>query len=94
MRAQVGAAFAVLQEGAAGAARPFALQAAKSRVLHTEPAAGAVGLAAMAAQLSQMPSPAMLHLRHVNPHVAAIFQVCWIDGHSPSAYSAMFLPAA
>ena len=72
---QVGAAFAVLQ-AAAGGGPPLALQAAKTRVLHTEPAAGAVGLAAMAAQLSRMPSPAMLHLRHVNPHVAAIFQAC------------------
>jgi hypothetical protein len=74
VRRQVGAAFAVLQE-AEGAPLPLALQAAKSRALHTEPAAGAVGLAAMAAQLAQLPSPATLHLHHVNPHVAAIFQV-------------------
>ena len=73
--AQVGAAFAVLQAGGEQGT-PLELQAAKSRLLHTEPAAGAVGLAAAAGRLQGMPGgQAMLHLRHVNPHVSAIFQV-------------------
>ncbi len=73
---QVGAAFTVLQvprEEAGGV--PLELQAAKSRLLHTEPAAGALGLAMLAARLQGMPSHHTLHLRSVNPHVAAIFQV-------------------
>ena len=71
---QVGAAFAVLQAHCEAAA-PLELQAAKSRLLHLEPAAGAAGLGMLTARLQQQPSHEMLHLRAVNPHVAAIFQV-------------------
>ena len=71
---QIGAAFAVLQAQGEAAA-PLELQAAKSRLLHLEPAAGAAGLGMLTARLQQQPSHKTLHLRAVNPHVAAIFQV-------------------
>ena len=71
---QIGAAFAVLQAQGEAAA-PLELQAAKSRLLHLEPAAGAAGLGMLTARLQQQPSHETLHLRAVNPHVAAIFQV-------------------
>lgn len=76
VHAQIGAAFTVLQAASGEAAGPLELQAAKPRLLHLEPAAGAAGLAMLAARLQQMPSHDTLHLRTVNPHVAAIFQVC------------------
>lgn len=51
------------------------LQAAKCRVLHTEPAAGAVGLTAMARRLQAEPGHSgMSQLRTMNPHVASAFQ--------------------
>lgn len=50
-------------------------QAAKARLLHTEPAAGAVGLAMLLRRLHQQPGHVALHLRHLNPHVASICQV-------------------
>ena len=71
---QIGAAFAALQAQGEAAA-PLELQAAKSRLLHLEPAAGAAGLGMLTARLQQQPSHETLHLRAVNPHVAAIFQV-------------------
>ena len=65
---EAGAALAVLHAGGEGgetpgALLPLELQAAKSRLLHTEPAAGAVGLAALAARLGQAGSHGTLHLR-------------------------------
>jgi acyl transferase domain-containing protein len=67
---EVGAAFAVLQNGEG---RPLELQAAKSRVLHTEPAAGAVGLANLVLRLRKVGVHETLHLRNINPHVGSIF---------------------
>ena len=55
-------------------------QAAKARLLHTEPAAGAVGLAMMLRRLQQQPGHVALHLRHINPHVSSIFQVALFLG--------------
>ena len=78
---QIGAAFAVLQAQGETAA-PLELQAAKSRLLHLEPAAGAAGLGMLTARLQQQPSHETLHLRAVNPHVAAIFQVSLQTGRS------------
>ena len=73
---QVGAAFAVLQASEADGATPLELLAAKTHALHTEPAAGAVGLAAALQRLLQLDGEqAMLHLRTLNPHVASIVQV-------------------
>ena len=72
---QVGAAFTVLQVGGAEGAAPLELQAAKSRLLHLEPAAGAAGLTMLVTRLQQAPNHDTLHLRSVNPHVGAIFQV-------------------
>ena len=68
---EVGAAFAVLQEGGG---RPLELQAAKSRMLHTEPAAGALGLAMLVSRLNSTGVHQTLHLRHVNPHVVSLFK--------------------
>jgi acyl transferase domain-containing protein len=67
---EIGAAFAVLQNGEG---RPLELQAAKSRVLHTEPAAGAVGLANLVLRLRKEGAHETLHLRNINPHVGSIF---------------------
>jgi hypothetical protein len=48
-------------------------QAAKNRLAHTEPAAGAVGLAAAAARLGRADaSSRFLHLRALNPYVASV----------------------
>lgn len=88
---QVGAAFTVLQVSKEEARGPLELQAAKSRLLHTEPAAGALGLALLAARLQGMPSHHTLHLRSVNPHVAAIFQACPCSLLQPSSLT---LPAS
>ncbi|PSC74592.1 Polyketide synthase isoform A [Micractinium conductrix] len=65
---EVGAAFLVLQ--ATGRA-PLELHAAKSRLLHAEPAAGAVGLAQLVLRLGQMGRHHILHLHAINPHVAS-----------------------
>lgn len=51
------------------------MQAAKARLLHSEPAAGAVGLAMVLQRLQQRGFHVALHLRSLNPHVASIFQV-------------------
>ena len=75
MSVQIGAAFTVLQSAGAEGAAPLELQAAKSRLLHLEPAAGAAGLTMLLARLQQAPSHETMHLRTVNPHVATIFQV-------------------
>lgn len=72
---QIGAALTVLQSAGAEGGAPLELQAAKSRLLHLEPAAGSAGLAMLLARLQQAPSHETLHLRAINPHVAAIFQV-------------------
>ncbi|KAK9841867.1 hypothetical protein WJX81_008145 [Elliptochloris bilobata] len=72
----VGAAAEVLA-GAAGAKarRPLELQAAKCRLLHAEPAAGALGLSALAQRLQQAAGPAMLHLRALNAYLAPTLHV-------------------
>lgn len=88
--AQVGAAFTVLQvSGEEAGQQPLELQAAKSRLLHTEPAAGALGLAMLAARLQGFASHQFLHLRSVNPHVAAIFQVCHYFSAATSLHVAL-----
>ena len=72
----------VLAGGAgAKARRPLELQAAKCRLLHAEPAAGAVGLAAVADRLRQAGGPAMLHLRSLNAYLGPTMQVagCKLD---------------
>ena len=79
---QVGAAAEVLA-GAAGikARRPLELQAAKCLALHAEPAAGALGLGALAERLRQAGGPAMLHLRALNAYLAPTLQVsALLDG--------------
>ncbi|KAK9803997.1 hypothetical protein WJX72_011444 [[Myrmecia] bisecta] len=71
---EVGAAFAVLQSARSETRQPLELQAAKSRLLHTEPAAGAVGLALLVQHLGGLGRHVTLHLRHLNPHIAGICQ--------------------
>lgn len=68
---EVGAALAAF---AGAGARPLELQAAKSRLLHTEPAAGAVGLAMLGFRMSQEAAQPTLHLRAVNPHVGSVLE--------------------
>ena len=66
-------------------------QAAKNRLAHTEPAAGAVGLAAAAARLGRADiSARFLHLRALNPYVASIAegfsrQRGWVARRQPGA---------
>ncbi len=68
-----------------------AVQAAKNRLAHTEPAAGAVGLAATAARLGRADTSArFLHLRTLNPYVASIAegfsrQRGWVARRQPGA---------
>lgn len=55
---------------------PLELQAAKSRLLHTESAAGATGLQALTQRLQEHSLPSvMLQLRSLNPYVASAIQV-------------------
>ena len=87
---EVGAAFAVFRSAVAGT-QPLELQAAKNRLAHTEPAAGAVGLAAAAARLGRADAGArFLHLRALNPYVASIAegfsrQRSWAAHRQPGA---------
>lgn len=71
---EMGAAYAVLQVPSADALQPLETQAAKSRLLHTEPAAGALGLACLVMRLGQATSHILPHLRTLNPHVAGLAQ--------------------
>ena len=84
---QVGAAFAVLlTPKSEGSGLPLELQAAKCRVLHTEPAAGAVGLMSLVARLRGSSAPGvMIHLRGMNPYVASAFQVGAAEIHNELA---------
>ena len=68
---EVGAALAVLQPAAGG--QPLSMHSTKSRLLHTEPAAGAVGLASLVRRLGNVGSHETLHLRTLNPYVSSIF---------------------
>ena len=74
---QVGAAFAALvTPRAEGGACALELQAAKCRVLHTEPAAGSIGMLTLVRRIkSELNQGLMLQLRSMNPHVASAFQV-------------------
>jgi acyl transferase domain-containing protein len=53
----------------AGTATPLRLTAAKARMGHAEPAAGAVGIAHAAGMLTQRRRAALTHLRALNPLV-------------------------
>jgi hypothetical protein len=70
---EVGAALAVLQD----VARPLKLSAAKSRMGHSEPAAGTVGIAQAAWQLGQQHNCFLPTLSAVNPHVQTIMADVW-----------------
>lgn len=71
---EVSAAFDVLLgDVSQNVGRPLDLQAVKSRLLHTEPAAGAVGLAMLVKRLQLKGAHHNLHLRTINPHVESIF---------------------
>ena len=72
----MGAIFAVLLEGcSAGSSLPLQLSVAKSRWLHTEPAAGALALLSATHGLASKLAWPALHLRKLNPHVAAVCKV-------------------
>lgn len=51
---------------------PLELAAAKTCLAHTEPAAGAVGLAHLLQRLRQRASGIFIHLRRLNPYVESI----------------------
>ena len=60
---EVGAAVAILGKGAI----PLRFTGAKSRLGHSEPVAGTVGIIQAVAQLSNLKSNAIMHLRQLNP---------------------------
>eukprot|EP00803_Ostreobium_quekettii_P007582 evm.model.scf_983.1 EVM.evm.TU.scf_983.1 scf_983:18-7581(-) len=68
---EVGAALAALDGGSGARAAPLNLTALKSHVGHAEPAAGLVGLLALAAALRDRSFRHQLHLRDLNPYVGA-----------------------
>lgn len=71
---EMGAAYTVLQVPSTDALQPLETQAAKSRLLHTEPAAGALGMACLVMRLGQAAGHILPHLRTLNPHVAGLAQ--------------------
>ena len=52
--------------------QPLTLTAAKAMMGHSEPAAGLVGLLALAAQLTHSAAPGLLHLASLNPYVGSV----------------------
>jgi len=69
---EVGAARAALRPSPLPpASSPLSLSAAKARLLHTEPAAGATGLASAIARAAGLGAHAFPSLRALNPHVSA-----------------------
>lgn len=75
---ELGAALGVLLPADPDAPEPgpgaLELMASKSRTLHAEPAAGAVGLVDLAARLARSAKPLKtMHLVGINPYVAAAF---------------------
>lgn len=54
------------------AGAPLELAAAKTSLAHTEPAAGAVGLARLTRRLRQLGAGTFVHLRSLNPYVESI----------------------
>ena len=53
---------------------PLRLTAAKSRLGHSEPVSGTLGVAHAAAMLAQNTSSAVMHLRSLNPMLASLMQ--------------------
>ena len=80
---ELGAALAVLRRSDA----PLRLAAAKSRVGHSEPVSGTVGLTHAAAQLAQASSSAVMHLRSFNPLLVSIAQT-----HAGSGWAGPWAP--
>ena len=80
---EVGAALAVLGSGVP----TLRLTAAKSRVGHSQAAAGASGIAHAAVQLAHARSDAIMHLRSMNPLVSSLVQA-----HVAAASSPLLLP--
>lgn len=80
---ELGAALAVLRRSNAA----LRLAAAKSRVGHSEPASGAVGVTHAAAQLEQAASSVVLHLRSFNPLLVSIAQA-----HTAAGCAAPWVP--
>lgn len=80
---ELGAALAALRRSDA----PLRLAAAKSRVGHSEPVSGTVGLTHAAAQLAQASSSAVMHLRSFNPLLVSIAQT-----HVGSGWAAPWAP--
>ena len=52
--------------------QPLTLTAAKAMMGHSEPAAGLVGLLAIAAELTHSSAPGLLHLTSLNPYVSSV----------------------
>ena len=80
---ELGAALAVLRRSNAA----LRLAAAKSRVGHSEPVSGAVGVTCAAAQLELAASSAVLHLRSFNPLLVNIAQA-----HAAAGWASPWVP--
>lgn len=64
------------------AGAPLRLTAAKSRVGHSEPVAGTVGLSHAAAMLAHSSTSAVMHLRSFNPMLIGLIQAHTAAGHA------------
>ena len=69
---EVGAALAIF-DSEDGNKYPLQMQAAKSNLLHTEPAAGALGIFSLLKRMKGDTPAKMLHLRNLNTHVSSLF---------------------
>ena len=60
--------------------QPLTLTAAKAMMGHSEPAAGLVGLLAIAAELTHSSAPGLLHLTSLNPYVSSVLNAAGSGG--------------
>jgi acyl transferase domain-containing protein len=84
----------VLLDGQPALRVALTLSATKSAKGHTETAAGLVGVLAVAQQGASGALAAVLHLRHVNPHVAAIQEGSRAKGAAAAAVARQSAAAA
>ena len=77
---EVGAALSVLRNHSTATAKALELQAVKSSLAHTEPAAGALGMVFAAKVFQLCATQEVLHLRSLNSHVTNLLQNSLLKG--------------
>ncbi|MED5468963.1 MAG: beta-ketoacyl synthase N-terminal-like domain-containing protein, partial [Cyanobacteriota bacterium] len=81
---EIGAVRAVLMHAKGGVSSsvdiPLSVQAGKTYVGHTEPAAGVVGLIHVIHGICHDLTSPVLHLRHINPHLTRILPTSALEG--------------